>query len=64
MKEGRVLNILERILDDLCDVQGIYETIQNLIEMGVEDDELRDLKFEIGDIEIAHERQMLRDNNY
>ena len=64
MKEGRALNILERILDDLCDVQGIYETIQNFIEMGVEDDELRDLKFEIGDIEIAHERQMLRDNNY
>ena len=56
-----VYKILERILDDLCDTEGVYATIERLIEIGVEDDELRELKFDIKDIERTHEIRLERE---
>lgn len=53
MTKEKAMDILNRLIDDLIDIYGIYETIERLIDFGVTDEELFELGFNQDDIEVA-----------
>ena len=55
MTKEKAIYILNRLIDDLIDLDGIFETLKNLMCMGVTDEELLELGFSQDNINLARE---------
>lgn len=53
MNENWKLELLDAIIDNMCDVDGVLETIRNLADYGVSKAELLELNFDRNDIDKA-----------
>ena len=53
MNENWKLELLDAIIDNMCDVDGVLETIRNLADYGVSKAELLELNFNRNDIDKA-----------